>query len=126
MLCFLFLQEDDEIKRIKMAAKAKAWEVEFAHKCQPLKPVRIGCTWTRLSADGGDSLSKDEGFLKQFAAVALVDLPLSVETKKETKEVGENTAGGSAEFTRMPVPEEGKKILLLSLSTVHVYTIYWF
>ena len=84
-----------------MAAKAKAWEVEFARKCQPLKPVRIGCTWTCMSA-GGDNLSKDANFLKQFAAVALVDMPLSVTTKTETENVG-----GSAELTRMPVPEEG-------------------
>lgn len=94
-----------------MAAKAKAWEMEFARQCQPLRPVRIGCTWTRLSAADGDeggNPSRDEAFLKQFAAVALTDLPLSLETKKESKEAVTDNPGGSAELTRMPVPEEGQ------------------
>ena len=86
-----------------MADKAKAWEAEFARKCQPLKPVRVGCTWTTLT----DNLSKDQSFLQQFAAVALTDLPLSLETKKDKEQKEADSSGGSSEHPRMPVPEEG-------------------
>ncbi len=125
--CVIF-QDDNEIKRNKMAAKAKAWEAEFARKCQPLKPVCIGCGWTSLSGEDGDNLSKDEGFLQQFAAVALADLPLSVAAKKETKELMENISG-SSELTRMPVPEEGQYNILscinMSLYNI-IYYIYFY
>ena len=95
-----------------MAAKEKAWEMEFARKCQPLKPVKVGCVWSRLTVCeagvGECELSKDEEFLRQFAAVALVDLPLSVETKKESKEMECSNTGTGSEFMKMPVPEEGQ------------------
>lgn len=60
-------------------AKAKAWEADFARKCQLLTKTVIGPTWPHSPASGSspsDSLSCDETFLAQFAAVALVPLPI--------------------------------------------------
>ena len=75
-------------------SKAKAWEAEFARKCQPLRPIKIGCIWT--SSEGAEqhqeggvvTVSKDMEFLQQFEAVPLVELPVSIETKGETTAEG--------------------------------------
>ena len=126
MTTFELSPQDDnnESKRKKMAAKEKAWEMEFARKCQPLKPIQIGCVWSRLTVCEGDQgvrgceLSKDEEFLRQFAAVALVDLPLSVETKKELKEMDCSNTGMGSESMKMPVPEEGQ---CQCITSIHCY-----
>ena len=61
-------------------AKVKAWEAEFVRKCQPLHPKLVGCLWfnPQPSDQEQKTLSKDEAFLAQFAAIALVPLPISV------------------------------------------------
>lgn len=61
-------------------AKAKAWEAEFARKCQLLNKKKIGLLWLNpLTANTSlpdGSASCDEAFLMQFAAVSLVPLPI--------------------------------------------------
>ena len=70
-------------------SKAKAWEAEFARKCQPLKPIKIGCVWTSGDQEGGvANVTKEMEFLQQFEAVPLVELPIAVETKGETTAEG--------------------------------------
>lgn len=60
-------------------AKAKAWETEFARKCQRLEPKVIGCIWIQTRpGEEARTLSKAESFLMQFSAVALVPLPIPV------------------------------------------------
>ena len=70
--------QTDECRKQKQLAKAKAWEAEFARKCHPLKPVQVWCTV------GRDCAAKDVEFLQQFAAMALVELPVSVQSSGET------------------------------------------
>ena len=70
--------QGDECRKQKQLAKAKAWEAEFARKCHPLKPVQV---W-RMA--GHDSAAKDAEFLQQFAAMALVELPISIRSSGET------------------------------------------
>lgn len=75
-------------------SKAKAWEAEFARKCQPLRPIKIGCIWTGSGGAGQHqeggvvTVSKDMEFLQQFEAVPLVELPVAIETKGETTAEG--------------------------------------
>ena len=69
-------------------SKAKAWEAEFARRCQPLKPIKIGCLWTSGELAGQTGISKEMEFLQQFEAVPLVELPIAVETKGETTAEG--------------------------------------
>ena len=61
----------------KVKAKAKAWEAEFQRTCQPKKATLIGCLWT----SGGEEEEEEEErkFLRQFSAMALVDMPVKVE-----------------------------------------------
>lgn len=60
--------------------KAKAWETEFARKCQRLEPKVIGCIWiqpqTTQPGEEARTYSKAESFLMQFSAIALVPLPI--------------------------------------------------
>ena len=70
--------QSDECRKQKQLAKAKAWEAEFARKCHPLKPVQVWCM-----ADH-DCTTKDVEFLQQFAAMALVELPISIRSSGET------------------------------------------
>ena len=81
-----------DLKQQKQVSKAKAWEAEFARKCQPLRPIKIGCLWTSGGAEpqegGVVTVSKDMEFLQQFEAVPLVELPVAVETKGETTAEG--------------------------------------
>ena len=63
-------------------AKAKSWEAEFARKCQRLEPKVIGCIWIQPQntppGEKAQAYSKEELFLMQFSAVALVPLPIPV------------------------------------------------
>ncbi len=83
-----------DLKQQKQVSKAKAWEAEFTRKCQPLRPIKIGCLWTsgrgaeQHQEEGVVTVSKDMEFLKQFEAVPLVELPVAVETKGETTAAG--------------------------------------
>ena len=78
------------MKQQKQVSKAKAWEAEFSRKCQPLRPIKIGCVWSGSDNDGGvASTSKDVEFLRKFEAVPLVELPVAMETKGETTAEGE-------------------------------------
>lgn len=75
----LCVQPQDTKKRKQLA---KAWEVEFARKCQPLEPKLVGCLWlhspppSTAEAPAQKVLTRDESFLMQFAVVPLVSLPL--------------------------------------------------
>ena len=85
MLVPNFCLQTDHQRRQKQLAKAKAWEAEFARKCQPLKPVQIGCVWSQPGPlAGGGQLSKEQAFLQQFAAMALVELPIRIATKLQS------------------------------------------
>ena len=55
-----------------MKMKEKAWEIEFARKCQPLKPVCIGCCW----ASNGTEASRSA--LLQYQAVLFTSLPVTI------------------------------------------------
>ena len=78
-----------DLKQQKQVSKAKAWEAEFARKCQPLRPIKIGCIWMNRDQEGGGaSASKEMEFLQRFEAVPLVELPIAMETKGETTAEG--------------------------------------
>ena len=83
-----------DLKQQKQVSKAKAWEAEFARKCQPLRPIKIGCIWTTSGGTGQHqeggavTVSKDMEFLQQFEAIPLVELPVAIETKGETTAEG--------------------------------------
>lgn len=72
--------QGSESRKQKQLANAKAWEAEFRRKCQPLRPIKIGCIWRLRATDDADVVSKDEQLLDQFSAISLVELPISVET----------------------------------------------
>ena len=57
--------------------KEKAWEIEFARKCQPLKPICIGCCW----ASNGTEPSRN--VLLQFQAVLFTSLPVTISSDQE-------------------------------------------
>ena len=84
MHCYFFCFQSKECRRQKQLAKAKSWEAEFARKCQPVKPVKIGCVWLRRngsSSSGEAEVSKQEQeLLRKFAAVALSKLPIAMAT----------------------------------------------
>ncbi len=100
----LFLQPQD--KKNSQLAKVKAWEAEFARKCQPLTMKIVGPVWPRqranssspASAAGSCNQSVDEVFLSQFAAVSLVPLPIA--HPMVTK--GEASSEMSADNTPVP------------------------
>ena len=58
-------------------AKAKAWEAEYARKCQPLKPIKVGLIWER------DVTMETGGLLSQYTAVLLVPHPVSIGTQSK-------------------------------------------
>jgi len=65
-----------------MKMKEKAWEMEFARKCQPLKPCCVGCCWAVTGTQ------KD--VLLQYQAVLLTDLPVTInfnQTEKATADI---------------------------------------
>lgn len=59
-------------------AKAKAWEAEYARKCQPLKPIKIGLIW-----ECDVTMESGEGLLSQYTAVPLVPLPVTIGTQSK-------------------------------------------
>lgn len=58
-------------------AKAKVWEANFNQKYQPLVPVKIGLVWNHSTTT---EMTVQEKLLTQFAAIALVSLPVTVKT----------------------------------------------
>ena len=52
--------------------KSKAWELEFARKCQPLKPICIGCCWASNGTEANRSA------LLQYQAVLFTSLPVTI------------------------------------------------
>ena len=66
----------------KVKAKAKAWEAEFQRKCQPKKPVCIGCVW--VGGGEGGEVCADKEFLAQFSALVLTDTPVRVDPPTTT------------------------------------------
>ena len=62
-----------------MKMKEKAWEIEFARKCQPVKPICIGCCW----ASNGTEASKSA--LIQYQAVLFTSLPITVNFDQQEK-----------------------------------------
>ena len=59
--------------------KEKAWEVEFARKCQPVKPVCIGCCW----ASNGTEASRN--VLMQYQAVPFTSSPITINFNQQEK-----------------------------------------
>lgn len=120
-----FLDEDGETERSKQLAKAKAWEADFARKCQRLEPKLTGCHWLSVAQCSGKEkkgegeareeervVSSEEGFLMQFAIVPLVPLPISVVTTKGETTAQKSENQGNAESTKQPVPEEAMPDLI--------------
>ena len=58
-------------------AKAKVWEANFNQKYQTLVPVKIGLVWNHSTTT---EMTVQEKLLTQFAAIALVSLPVTVKT----------------------------------------------
>jgi len=61
-----------------MKMKEKALEVEFARRCQPLKPVCIGCHWASNRAD------TNKNDLLQYQAVLFTSLPITISFDQQT------------------------------------------
>lgn len=57
--------------------KEKAWEIEFARKCQPLKPVCIGCCWA------SNGIETDRSALLHYQAVLFTSLPIRINFDQE-------------------------------------------
>lgn len=60
--------------------KEKAWEAEFTHKCQPLKPICIGCCW----ASNGTETNKTSA-LMQYQAILFTSLPIRISCAEQEK-----------------------------------------
>lgn len=58
-------------------AKVKAWEANFNQKYQPLVPVKIGLVWNHSPTT---EMTVEEKLLTEFAAIALVSLPVTVKS----------------------------------------------
>lgn len=65
-----------------MKMKEKAWEIEFARKCQPLKPVCIGCCW----ASNGTEANRN--VLMQYQAALFTSSPIII--KFDQQEITSN------------------------------------
>lgn len=57
--------------------KEKAWEIEFTRKCQPLKPVCIGCCW---ASNGTETI---RNALMQYQAVVFTSLPVTINVDQQ-------------------------------------------
>ena len=76
---------DLENRGQKQLAKAKAWEAEFARKCQPLKAIKIGLVWECDVAMETDNrvINEHSQLLAQFAAVTLAPVPIQIGTESK-------------------------------------------
>lgn len=61
--------------------KEKAWEITFARKCQPLKPVCIGCCW----ASNGTETNRSA--LLKYQAILFTNLPIQIRFDQQEKAV---------------------------------------
>lgn len=66
-----------ESKEEKMKMKEKAWEIEFTRKCQPLKPICIGCCW---ASNGTETI---RNALMQYQAVVFTSLPVTINVDQQ-------------------------------------------
>ena len=57
--------------------KEKAWEIEFARKCQPLKTCCVGCCWAVNGAQ--------RNTLLQYQAVLLTAQPVTINLDQPEK-----------------------------------------
>ena len=60
--------------------KEKAWEIEFARKCQPLKPICIGCCWASNRTE-----TNKTALLEEYQAVLFTNLPITISFNQQEK-----------------------------------------
>lgn len=104
-------------KREQQLEKAKAWEAEMKRKCKPMKPVTVGCLW-----------SKEASFnltLKKFSACLLVDDPIHVESSNSNTGNNPSTMDSSNNSGALYVPDEAMPLLLKIIhgNTVGIHKI---
>ncbi|XP_071953694.1 uncharacterized protein [Antedon mediterranea] len=99
---------EDGIKKMKekQAAKAQAWEAGLKKKLEVLTPELIGPIWV---GEDNDHQSKQWKILQQYAAIVLVNTPISTSfsrspAKEKTESAGE--ADGKNILGRKGVPKE--------------------
>ena len=81
----------------RQLAKAKAWEAKCSNACQPIKPLKVGCVWLNAVVSQEQvamsreqvAMSRDEQLLRQFTAITLSEIPISVETAVAVHTKGE-------------------------------------